>query len=80
MTILPNDITTEKAVLGHIMNHPDAIFEILDIMTDDVFYDVDNRLIYRTIIECVDNSRIPDSMNVFLANRTINYDYLISFS
>jgi len=80
MTILPNDITTEKAVLGHIMNHPDAIFEILDIMTDDVFYDVDNRLIYRTIIECVDNSRIPDSMNVFLANRTINYDYLISLT
>jgi replicative DNA helicase len=80
MTILPNDITIEKAVLGHILNYPDAIFEVLDIMTDEVFYDVDNRLIYRTVMECVDNSMVPDTMNVFLANRTINYDYLTSLT
>ena len=80
MIDLPKDITIEKVVLGHIMNHPDSIFEVLDILTDEVFCDIDNRLIYRTAIECIETSRVPDSMNIFTTNRNINYDYLISLT
>ena len=80
MIDLPKDITIEKVVLGHIMNNPDSIFEVLDILTDEVFCDVDNRLIYRTAIECIETSRVPDSMNIFTTNRNINYDYLISLT
>jgi|GEM_PF-2171550 len=80
MIDLPKDVMIEKMVLGHIMSHPDSIFEVLDILTEEVFYDVDNRLIFRTALECINDSKVPDLLNIFTSNRTINIDLLTSMT
>lgn len=80
MMDLPKDVLIEKMVLGHIMSHPDSMFEVLDILTEEVFYDVDHRLIFRTALECINDSKVPDLLNIFTSNRKINIDLLTSMT
>ena len=49
--IPPQNIESEKALLGSIMLRPDSINDILDIITADSFYSEKHRLIFRTMME-----------------------------
>ncbi|PCI19722.1 replicative DNA helicase [Candidatus Wolfebacteria bacterium] len=49
--IPPQDLDSEKAVLGSIMLRPGALVEIGDLLSEESFYAEKNRLIFQTMIE-----------------------------
>lgn len=49
--LMPHDNKIEQVVLGTIINYPDAIYKVSDLLTEETFYDSDNRTIYRYMLE-----------------------------
>ncbi|HJO89791.1 MAG: replicative DNA helicase [Candidatus Pacebacteria bacterium] len=51
LRIPPQNIESEKALLGSIMLRPDILDEIIDIVSHDSFYAEKHRIIYKTMLE-----------------------------
>lgn len=51
LRVPPQNLDAEKALLGSIMLRPDGIIEVLDGITESVFYSSRHRLIWRTMLE-----------------------------
>jgi len=51
LRIPPQNIESERALLGSIMLKPDALNNIIDILSSDAFYAEKHRLIYKTMLE-----------------------------
>src|SRR3990167_11003129 len=49
--IPPHSLEAEMALLGSIMLRPDAIYEVLDLVTPNSFYFEKHRTIYETMLE-----------------------------
>jgi replicative DNA helicase len=61
LTLPPNDVEAERAVLGSILKDPRAIHRVLDSLVPEAFYDVRHRLIYAAAVS--------------LAHRDVPVDY-----
>jgi replicative DNA helicase len=51
LRIPPQNIESEKALLGSIMLKPDVLNDIIDILSHDSFYAEKHRIIYKTMLE-----------------------------
>lgn len=51
LRIPPQDLDSEKALLGSIMLKTEAIFEILDFIIEDCFYSEKHRILFKTMME-----------------------------
>ncbi len=51
LRVPPQNVDSEKALLGSIMLRSEVIFDILDIISDECFYSEKHRLIYRAMID-----------------------------
>ncbi|MBI1999391.1 MAG: replicative DNA helicase [Parcubacteria group bacterium] len=49
--IPPQNIESEKALLGSVMLRPEAMFEIVDTLSPDAFYTAKHRLLYQTMLD-----------------------------
>lgn len=58
--IPPNNIETEKKILGRIMSDRDALIYVISKINDDVFYNANHQFIYSTIKELELNNIAPD--------------------
>lgn len=58
LRIPPQNIESEKALLGSVMLKPDILYDILDIVSPDVFYTAKHRLIYDSMVDLF-NKREP---------------------
>ncbi len=56
---LPQDIASERAVLGAILEEHSIADYVLNILKPEDFFDEKNRIIYETIIEIIENGEIP---------------------
>ena len=65
--IPPQSNDSEKAVLGAIMLRPEALHEIIDIITPDAFYADRHRLIFSTMLELHNQGKPIDVLS--LSNR-----------
>lgn len=57
---IPNDNNIEVKVISSIINSPDAIHIVANILKPSSFYNNENRLIYITCIDLYNASKIPD--------------------
>lgn len=64
LRIPPQNIEAEKALLGSIMLRPDAINEVLHIISPDAFYSEKHRIIYRTMLELFNKSTPIDLLSL----------------
>ena len=46
MRIPPQNLDSEKALLGSIMLRPEAIYEVIDVVTAEDFYSEKHRIVY----------------------------------
>ena len=60
----PQDIETEKAVLGALMVDPNAIIKVADFLAASDFYKPTHQKIYETIFELFSNSQPIDLLSV----------------
>ncbi len=51
LNLPPQDLDSEKAVLASIMLRPEALYEIEDLLTSDVFYADKHKVIYATMVD-----------------------------
>lgn len=51
MRIPPQNLESEMALLGSIMLRPEALFDVMDIISADSFYSEKHRIIYDTMLE-----------------------------
>jgi replicative DNA helicase len=51
LRVPPQNIESERALLGSILLRPDAIYDIIDIVSTDSFYSEKHRLIYKAMFE-----------------------------
>src|SRR5665213_705338 len=51
LRIPPQSLEAEMALLGSIMLRPDAIYEIMDLVSPQSFYFEKNRIIFETMLE-----------------------------
>jgi len=51
LRIPPQDLNSEKALLGSIMLKTEAIFEIMDFINEDCFYAEKNKIIFKAMME-----------------------------
>lgn len=62
--IPPQNIDAEKALLGSIMQKPQAMFEIADIVTKDSFYSEKHGIIYRAMLDLYQHSEPIDAVTL----------------
>jgi len=62
--ISPRAIEAEQAVLGALMLEKDAVSNVLDLMTPDVFYEDAHRFIYEAIVKLFADSKPVDLITV----------------
>ncbi len=75
--IPPQDLESEKALLGSLLLSSDALFEISDIITSSSFYAAKHQIIYETIEVLVNNKEPIDILTVSAALRTAkNFDQI----
>src|SRR3989344_5672889 len=51
LRIPPQNIEAEMALLGSIMLRPEALFEVMEMVTSDSFYSEKHRIIFETMME-----------------------------
>src|SRR3989344_6488383 len=51
LRIPPQNLEAEMALLGSIMLRPEALFDVIDIVTPDSFYSEKHRVIFETMVE-----------------------------
>lgn len=64
LKIPPQSLESEMAVLGAILQRPDSIFEVTDMLIPTSFYSARNKIIYETIHELLKKSIPIDSVSV----------------
>ncbi len=64
LKVPPQSLDSEQALLGSIMIRPEAIHDIVDIITPDSFYADKHRFIYKTMIELTEKSEPIDLLSV----------------
>ncbi len=64
MRIPPQNLDTERALLGAIMLRPDALHEIFDIVKPETFYAEKHRMIYETMLELFSKSEPIDLLTL----------------
>lgn len=62
--IPPQNIEAEQALLGSIMLRPDAINDVMEIITPESFYSERHRLIYKTMLELFSKSTPIDLLSL----------------
>lgn len=60
----PHSIEAEQAVLGGLLLHPQGYFELSDVLTEGDFYRSDHRLIWRAMLELIDDETPVDVLTV----------------
>ena len=51
LRVPPQDVDSEKALLGSVMLKADALFEIMDFIKEECFYSEKHRIIFKTMME-----------------------------
>jgi len=64
LRIPPQDLETEKALLGSVLLVPDSFFEIAHLITRDDFYSEKHKTIYDTIIDLINRKDPVDLLTV----------------
>lgn len=67
--IPPQDLESEKALLGSLLLSSDALFEISELITSRSFYAAKHQIIYETIEQLVNNKEPVDILTVSAALR-----------
>ena len=62
--IPPQDIESEKALIGSLLLSSEALFEITDIITHESFYAAKHKLIYQVIEDLVNKKEPVDLLTV----------------
>ena len=84
MTELPNSLDAERAALGSVFLHRDAIVSIAPWLTPDLFYDGRNGLIYQAMLDCYRGKVTPnvrtvsDRLKETGKLESVGLDYLLS--
>lgn len=73
----PQDLESEKALLGSLLLSSDALFDIADVINSKSFYAAKHQIIYETIEQLVNNKEPIDILTVSAALRsTKNFDQI----
>ncbi len=64
LRIPPQSLEAEAALLGSIMQRPDAMYELMDIVSADSFYSERHRLIFATMMDLFKKSNPIDLLSV----------------
>lgn len=64
LRIPPNSLESEMAVLGSVMLRPDALNEIIDIVTPESFYAEKHRIIFKVMIDLYSKNEPIDILSV----------------
>ncbi|MEK9185408.1 MAG: DnaB-like helicase N-terminal domain-containing protein, partial [Patescibacteria group bacterium] len=64
LRIPPNNIEAERALLGSIMLRPDAIYEVMEVLSPQSFYSEKHRLLYGTMHELFTKRSPTDMLSV----------------
>ncbi len=64
LRVPPQNIDAEKAVIGGVFLRPESMYEILDIITEDVFYVEKHRVIWQTILALFSKNDPVDFLSV----------------
>lgn len=64
LRIPPQDLDSEKALLGSVMLKNEAIFEVMDFINPDCFYSEKHRLIFKTMMELFSKKEPIDLMTL----------------
>ncbi|MDH5442006.1 MAG: replicative DNA helicase [Candidatus Nomurabacteria bacterium] len=64
LRVPPQDLNSEKALLGSIMLRPVALNDILDIVSEDSFYAEKHRMIFQTMVELSNKGEPIDTVSV----------------
>ena len=73
----PQDLESEKALLGSLLLSSDALFEISDIITSKSFYAAKHQILYETIEQLMNNKEPVDVLTVSAALRASkNFDQI----
>ena len=64
LRIPPQSLESEMAVLGAILQRPDSLYDISDVLTPPAFYSARNKIIYETVLELQSKSVPLDSVSV----------------
>lgn len=62
--IPPHDITAEQAVLGSLLLENSALDEIAGLLTAEDFYNTGHQVIYKTILNLIENGQTADILTV----------------
>jgi replicative DNA helicase len=73
LRIPPQQLESERALLGAIMIKPDALHDIVDILTADAFYAEKHRIIFRMMIELYTKNEPIDLLSVTAKLKDHNY-------
>lgn len=65
INITPHDSEIECSVLGTIINYPDSIFKVMDIIDEGAFYDYDNKTIYLIMLEMMHENIKTDLVSLY---------------
>ncbi len=68
--IPPQDLESEKALIGSLLLSSDTLFDIADLITPQSFYAVKHQIIYEAIEELVNNKEPVDILTVSASLRT----------
>ena len=61
---VPTEIESEIAIIGCVFVDPETIYEVMDMLSPEDFYDTKNRIIYQSMIDVKKEGRAVDSTTV----------------
>lgn len=64
LRVPPQNIDSERALLGSVMLRPDAVTDVIDVITPEVFYAEKNRLIWQSMISLFSKSEPIDLLSL----------------
>ena len=67
---VPTEIESEIAIIGCVFLDPETIYEVMDMLTPEDFYDTKNRLIYQAMVDVKKEGRAIDGTTI-IANLTL---------
>ena len=71
--IPPQDLESEKALLGSLLLSSDALFDISDVVTHQSFYAAKHQIVYEVIEDLVNRKEPVDILTVSAALRQRNF-------
>jgi len=64
MRIPPQNLDSEKALLGSIMLRPEAIYEVIDVVTAEDFYSEKHRIVYQAMLNLLSKNEPIDLLSL----------------